>query len=240
MRAAPRRLYTCNMTVEASQKHIKTERSIMAYSIIIISLALCLIFGALLYPYVSAILLRARMLKTLRERARAYGFKYRRFYKNSFLVRNRSPKFDMVIYNEKKLYAVKLWSSYFVHNKLCVTKRGRMFERRQTRPVFQMTDKKYTFINTPRLSVPKTRLAKKYLRGREVERILLIYPSYETVGVYDGKSEIKLRTGDELFGKILYSPSAFRELLRSQAPTEQKTKKAESATADENTQKKSK
>lgn len=212
----------------------------MAYSIIIISLALCLIFGALLYPYVSAILLRARMLKTLRERARAYGFKYRRFYKNSFLVRNRSPKFDMVIYNEKKLYAVKLWSSYFVHNKLCVTKRGRMFERRQTRPVFQMTDKKYIFMNTPRLSVPKTRLPKKYTRGREVERILLIYPSYETVGVYDGKSEIKLRTGDELFGKILYSPSAFRELLLSQAPTEQKPKKAESATADENTQKKSK
>ena len=213
----------------------------MAYSIIIITVAVCLIIGALLYPYVSAILLRARMLRTLRERARAYGFKYRRFYKNIFFVRNRSPKFDFIVYNEKKLYAVKLWSSYFVHNKLCVTKRGRMFERRQTRPVFQMTDKKYTFINTPRLSVPKTRLAKKYLRGREVERILLVYPSYETVAVYDGKNEIKLRTGDELFGKLLYSPSAFRELLRSQAPTGQKAQnKGDKITGDEKSHKKSK
>ena len=138
----------------------------MAYSIVVISLVLCLLAGACLYPYASGIVLKARMLRTLRERARASGFKYRRFYKNIFFVRNRSPKFDMVIYNENRLYAVKLWSSYFVHSTLVVNKQGRVLERRRTRPVFQLTNKKYEFINGLSHSVPKTRLLHKVLLSR--------------------------------------------------------------------------
>ncbi len=187
----------------------------MTYSVIIISAAVCLLAGSCLYPYISGMLLKARMLKSLRVKARAAGFRYRRFYKNIFFVRNRSPKFDMVIYNEKKLYAVKLWSSYFLHNKLCVTKQGRVFESRRTRPVFQTTDKKYVPIKGFLHSVPKTRLARKYCKSREVERILLIYPSYEAIAVYDGKREVALGTGDELFDKTLYSPSAFISLLEA-------------------------
>ncbi len=185
----------------------------MAYSIIIISMAVCLLAGALLYPYVSGMILKARMLKVLREKARGAGFKYRRFYKNLFLVRNRSSNYDMIIYNDKRLYAVKLWSSYFLHSKLCVTSRGRVFEKRRIRPVFQLTDKKYIYMRGFRRSVPKTRLAKRYLKNREAERILLIYPSYEGIAVYDRGREVPLRTGDELFGKLLYSPSAFMSLL---------------------------
>lgn len=190
----------------------------MAYSIIVITLVILLLVGAWAYPYITGIMLKSRMLKALRMTARASGFRYRRSYKNIFFVRNRSPKYDIVIYNEKKLYAVKLWSSYFAYNTLAITKKGKVSEHRRTRPVFQMTDSNTVYTRGFAHSVPKTRLPRKYAKGRDVERILLVYPSYESIVVESGKGELKLKTGDELFEKLLYSPSAFLKKLKADAP----------------------
>ena len=197
----------------------------MAYSMIVISLAVALLLGAWAYPYITGMVLKAKMLRALRKTASESGFKYRRSYKNIVLVRNRSPKYDMVIFNEKKLYAVKLWSSYFAYNTLAVTKRGKVSEHIRTRPVFQTTDSNVVYTRGFEHSVPRTRLPKKYAKGRDVEKILLVYPSYESVIVESANGERKLKTGDELFEKLLYSPSAFMTRLKSEAPKKEETER---------------
>ncbi len=188
----------------------------MIYSVIVITLAVLLLVGAWVYPYVTAIMMKARMLKSLRVTARGAGFRYRRSYKNIFFVRNLSRKYDMIIYNEEKLYAVKLWTSYFSYNTLVVTKEGKIREQRRTRPVFQMNGSNTVYTKGFLRRVPRTGLHKKYKKGREVEQILLIYPSYESIRAESGRGYIKLKTGDELFGKIIYSPSAFMTRLREE------------------------
>ena len=101
----------------------------MAYSIIVITASILLIAAAVVYPYAEGITLKARMLKRLRVEARDAGFKYRRLYKNIFLVRNRGRHYDLIIYDEARLFAVKLWSSYFQGSTLAVTEKGRVIER---------------------------------------------------------------------------------------------------------------
>ncbi|MBQ8850600.1 MAG: hypothetical protein IJ011_09740 [Clostridia bacterium] len=195
----------------------------MAYSVIVVSLAVLLLAAAVAYPYISGMVMKSAMLRALRVTARKAGFRCRRSFKNIFLVRNRSARYDMVIYNEKKLYAVKLWSSYFSYNMLHVMRDGRIKERRRTRSVFKMSDNDTVYTGGFAQRVPKTRLAKKYAKGREVvERILLIYPSYERIAAESGKGLVTLKTGDELFGKIIYSPSAFMNKLKADGDKETK------------------
>ena len=181
----------------------------MAYSIIVIVASVLLIAAAVAYPYVEGILLKAQMLKRLRIEARDAGFKYRRFYKNIFLVRNRATRYDLIIYDEKRIFAVKLWSSYFQGSSLVLTEMGRVIERRKTRPVFNLRTRSADFVLSRPQSVRPTKIAKRYTVNREMERILLIYPSYDKIIAKRGAGEVILKSGDELFFKTIYSPSAF-------------------------------
>ena len=186
----------------------------MTYSVIVVTLTVLLLVAAWVYPYVTAIMAKARMLKALRVAARSAGFKYRRSYKNIFLVRNLSRKFDMIIYNDKKLYAIKLWSSYFAYNTLVITQRGRIREERRTRPVFITGDLTTVYAKGVERRVPKTSLYKKYMKGREVERVMLVYPSYEAIKAETPRGTVKLKTGDGIFGNTVYSPSVLMRRIR--------------------------
>ena len=187
----------------------------MAYSIIVIIVSLLLIVSAVVYPYAEGITLKARMLKRLRVEAREAGFKYRRFYKNIFLVRNRGSHYDLIIYDDTRLFAVKLWSSYFQGSTLAVTEKGRVIERRRTRPVFKLRARSSDFVLLSPRAVRPTRIGRRYTVGREVERVLLIYPSYERIIAKKGAGEVELNSGDSLFSKTVYSPSAFLKHLKS-------------------------
>ena len=198
----------------------------MTESIVMISLAVATLLFVLLYPFVWGNVLRARMLKKLRNEVRAEGYKYRRFYKNIFLVHNRSSKYDLIIYNEERLYAVKLWSSYFVDTSLILSRDGRVHERRMTRKVFAVDDKGSFALKGFSHSVPKTKLGAKYRRGRKVFDVLLVYPSYKNVMFFDGKREVKVSTGDEIMDKLLYSPYSFTNELKKYGTTP-KTEDAE-------------
>lgn len=188
----------------------------MVISAIIFIFVILVIAAAILYPYVWGMVLKARMLRDLREAVRGAGFKYRRLYKNIFLVKNRSSRYDVIVYNDETLYAVKLWSAYFVDSTLVLSKKGRFFEQRETRRVFNLEENGKKYIKGRSHSMPKTRLAKKYTVGRKLERILLIYPSYKDIVFFDGKTKTHIKTKDELFGKTVYSPFAFKNTLREE------------------------
>ena len=189
----------------------------MTYSVIITAFAILLLTGAWVYPYISAAIMKAGMIKRLTVIAKDKGFRYRRSFRSALLTRNLSRRYDMIIYDEKRLYAVKLWSSYFAYNNLVVTEKGRIREERRTRPVFLMGERDTVYTKGITYRVPKLRLHKKYANGRDVEQILLIYPSYESIKAENGRSFVALKTGDELFGRTIYSPSAFIKRLKGDA-----------------------
>ena len=70
------------------------------------------------------------------------------------------------------------------------------------------------YIKSPDMRVPKLKLHKKFTRGREIERVLLVYPSYESIRAESGRGFVTLKTGDTVFDKTLYSPSAFVKRLK--------------------------
>lgn len=186
----------------------------MVWSVIVVSVALIFLVGAWVYPYINAVILKAKMVNKLLKTVGKKGFRYRRSFRNIFFTRNLSRKYDIIIYNEKKLYAIKLWSSYFAYCDLVITRGGRIREERRTRAVFNMGGKDTFHINSPAVRVPKLKLHKKFTTGREVERILLIYPSYENIRAESGRGYVTLKTGDTLFDKTIYSPSAFAKKLK--------------------------
>ncbi len=184
----------------------------MLVDIVILTIGIALPVAALAYPYLWGMVLKARMLKRLREHARAEGYRYRRFYKNIFLVTNRGIGFDMIIYNDGYIYPVKLWSSYFTRTELLI-KKDKIRERRETMAVFPTAKGEREtgrHLNGMVHAVPKTRLARKYTKSpRKIIPVLLIYPSYKSIYVLEGKSKTAISSGDTLFGKTVYSPSAF-------------------------------
>ncbi len=186
----------------------------MVWSVIAVAAAILFLVGAWGYPYVSALILKARMVKRLVMTAEAEGFRYRRSFRSIFLTRNLSRKYDMVIYNEKKLYAVKLWSAYFAYCDLVLTRNGRVREERRTRTVFRIHGRDSIYAKGRQMRVPRLKLNKKYAVGRDVERVLLIYPSYESIRAESGGGFVTLKTGDTVFDKTVCSPSAFVKKLK--------------------------
>ena len=186
----------------------------MVFDVIAVATVILLLVGAWVYPYVSAVILKAKMVNKLIKMADKEGFRYRRSFRSIFFTRNLSRKYDMLIYNEKKLYAVKLWSSYFAYCDLVLTRAGRIREERRSRGVFRIGQRDVLYIKSPSMRVPKLRLQKKFLSGREIERVLLVYPSYENIRAESGRGYVTLKTGDMIFDKTLYSPSAFVKRLK--------------------------
>ena len=192
----------------------------MIVDILLLAVVVAAVAGAYLYPFVSGMVLMAHSLKGIRERARALGYGYKRFYKNIFLVRNRAQRYDLMIYDKEKIYAVKLWSSYFIRSRLVVTERGGVFEQRQTMPVFctEQNGGSPRIMSSRIVGVPRTKEIKNKT-GRQLQNVLLIYPSYREMVVRAGKKEVAIESGDSLFDKVVYSPSAFLKVLEENSIT---------------------
>ena len=186
----------------------------MVWSVIVVAVAILLLVGAYVYPYVGALILKAKMVKKLLRTVEKEGYSYRRSFRSTFLTRNLSRKYDIIIYNDKKLYAVKLWSSYFAYCDLVLTRRGRIREERRTRSVFNTNGRNTVYIKSPSCRVPRLKLHKRFTGEREVESLLLIYPSYENIRAESGMGYVTLKTGDTMFDRTIYSPSAFVKKLK--------------------------
>ena len=205
----------------------------MTGSIVMIALAATFLLFVLFYPYVWGCILKAKMLKKLMEDSDKLGYKYRKFYKSIFFVHNRSQKYDFVIYNEERLYAVKLWSSYYVNTNLLVSRDGKAREFRRTRHVFSNEENGEKWLKGISYRIKPTRLDEKYKRGREVVRVLLIYPSYKRVIYNNGTTNTRILGGEKIMDKLLFSPFSFTNDLKKNALLKDTDKMNEKATENE-------
>ena len=184
----------------------------------LIVLVILLLIAALSYPYLSAAIAKYRMLRRLARVSRSLGFRFR--HRGSLsLSRNRGRRYDLLIETERRIYAVKLWSAYRNGSVLLLGERGRVREQRRIHEPLAVRRKKPQYHRSLALAVPRTRLMLRKTEKRPVTRILLVYPSYREILVKKRDQILRLSSGDPIFDKLLYSPSAFEKLLRQEAPS---------------------
>ena len=178
----------------------------------LIFLAILLLAAALCYPYLSAAISKYRMLRRLAGISRSLGFRFR--HKGmACLSRNRGRQYDLLIENERRIYAVKLWSSYRNGTTLLLGKQGRVREQRRVVEPLSVGRKKPYEHRSFALAVPRTRLTLRKNEKRSVTRILLVYPSYREILAKKEGRVTRLSSGDPIFDKLLYTPSALEQLL---------------------------
>ena len=216
-----------------------------------------LLLAAILYPTVSALILKMRMLSRLKRLWTAKGFRCRRLKRLPCLARSRSDRYEMVLENERCIVLIKLWTSRRRDETLLIYPDGRVSEQR-TRflPLrISRSEARRPYRTLPR-RVPKTVPPELKPKGRRVIPVLLIYPSYrEILAVEEVNADteakkkirqkkrralrtVRLGTGDLLFGKRISSPSGLEKMLcalsvkrekqTEKEPSEQNSAEAES------------
>ena len=175
----------------------------------------CILIGlVLLYPYVSVILSRKKAIKHLRGVVRRAGGRMRRLHRFVSLTRNLSPRYDLLIAKGDMLYAVKLWSAKRRGVDLLISSDGTVAEQREDRdPLTPKRKVQERVLRSAFYTVPKTRENFTVATGKRVVHILLVYPSYRKVMGYRHMQWVELQSGDRVFDKVLYSPSAFEKHL---------------------------
>lgn len=202
----------------------------------LVFLAILLLAAALCYPYLSAAISKHRMLRRLAKLSRSLGFRFRH-RGMAFLSRNRGRQYELLIENDRRIYAVKLWSAYRNGTSLLLGERGRVRERRRVIEPLSVRRKKPYDHRSFALAVPRTRLSLRKKEKRAVTRILLVYPSYREILTKKEGRVVRLSSGDAIFDKLLYSPSALEQMLRREAEernaavTDAESKKKEQKTA---------
>ena len=176
---------------------------------------LLLLTVALLLPYGITLGLNARMLRRLERTCRETGFRMKRLHPILLPPRGRGRRYDLLLENRERIYAVKLWSATHTGCSLVVTGTGQVYEqKRGLLPMDLKQENRDLRAKGAKAAVPRTVLSLPVGEKRPVTRILLQYPAYREVLAETEQGLRRLSSGSPIFDKLLYSPSAFETLLR--------------------------
>ncbi len=195
----------------------------MAIGVIILFLV------ALGYPYWWAAILRWRMVRRLGRVSRECGFRLRPLRKPLLFIRNRGQHYDFLIENKERIFAIKLWSAYRADSFLVITEHLRVFQRKYAPvPLDVRRNAKAAKSEGRARPVPRTKLSLSLKETRSLTRVFLVYPSYRAILRQERTGERRLMSGDSVFDKILYSPSALEGVLRDCDPSKKEKTEEES------------
>lgn len=181
----------------------------------LVCILLALVLMALIFPYVINAWLTYRMLRRLESVCRETGMRMRRLHRATWLVRNRSDRYDLLLEDNGRLLAIKLWSAGYTGNSLVITKQGQVYRlMRSALPMDIRRENRQLRAKSRAVSVPRTKLILPKGESRAVTRILLQYPAYREVLAETDNGWERLSSGGAVFDKLLYSPSALELLLR--------------------------
>lgn len=180
---------------------------------------LLLLAAALTYPYISTVILRYTMLRRLRAEAKTLGFRVRRRSRWILFSQNRSPRCDLIISNSERIYAIKLWSSYYKGRALIADEaNGLVWERKIIKAPLYVDAKNMSRRHDGKAEpIPEMSLPARLAKDPRLVRVLLIYPSYREVRRVVGGKEYRAVSKDTLLGRVICSPSAFFSMMRAQS-----------------------
>lgn len=178
-------------------------------------IALIALLVAIGFPYLWGRYHCVRMLRRLKRVGEENGFRFCRLRR--FSIRNFSPFYDFSLIGEDTVYLVQLLVCYHRGRELVIGRNGQVRQRSIHRAPMNLQknafSEKKRFIGQWR-AVPKTRLPRSVDTKKKVIPILLNYPTYESIYLQKDR-ETTIYQGEQVFEKIILSPSALEKRLLS-------------------------
>ncbi len=174
------------------------------------------IIGAiLLMPHAVMIVKRRITLKRLADVANGAGFEVHSLRRVAYFSSNRSEGYDLLFLSKERAFAVKLWSAFSPDRLLFVAEDGSYREGRRIPEVMSenKVEKKHYVLHGSVNPAPITKRNFKVRPAVTVDCVLLYFPPYRSARMrVNGKIE-DIRDGARLWGKTVYSPDGFADLL---------------------------
>ena len=172
-----------------------------------------LVVAIVISPYAILLVRRAKTLKEIKILSAKCGFKVKNAHKFVFFANNRGATYDVIFAGKQRVYAVKLWSSLHADSTLVICPDNSYYVARGVSEPFEQKDRGEYNLHNRRLKVPDTKLTVKLRASREIVPILLMYPPCKKVMQRRGKDIFIYEQGDRIFGKRMYFPDGFKELI---------------------------
>ncbi len=170
----------------------------------------------LMFPHASVVYRRRRMIKYITHTAEKQGFCVTPLHRLVCLSPNRGARYDILVQNRERAYAIKLWSFSKKQSTVVISKDGTVCEyRRVPEPLSPNTERNYS-IRGKKRNVPVTEQNFKIKKDKPVEFIMMYYPRNKDTFLDFGTHKKRLENGDRVFGKTVCSPTGFCKLLEEQ------------------------
>ena len=191
---------------------------ILIITLVIVTIVLSpfLIALILMFPHAFVVYRRRRMIKYITHTAEKQGFSVTPLHKFAALSSNFGSRYDILVQNGERAYAIKLWSFSEKQSTVVISKDGTMCEyRRVPQPLSPEAERSYG-IKGKKHGVPVTKQNFKIKRDKPLELIMMYYPRNKNTFLDFGTHKKRLENGDRIFGKTVCSPTSFCKLLTEQ------------------------
>ena len=166
-------------------------------------------------PYISMVLKRRKMLKTIVRIASKNGYRVKPLHKFVLFSSSCAPRYDILIQNKSVAYPVKLWSTAKRGSILIISKDGRMRETYMVEEPLKTDKTKTHTVKGFERKIKSTKDNFKVRASKSVTPIILFYPCNRAVFADFGNSRRKIEFGDRIFKKVLCSVSGLERMLVS-------------------------
>jgi hypothetical protein len=172
--------------------------------------ALIALLLAIGFPYLWGSYHCMRMLRRLKRVGEENGFRFCRLRR--FGIRNFSPYYDFSLIGENTVYLVQLLVCYHRGRELVIGSNGQVCQRSVHHAPLNPRKNTKKRVDGRWKAVPKTRLPKSVDTQKRVIPVLLNYPTYASIYLQKDR-ETTLYQGEQVFEKIILSPSALEKRL---------------------------
>ena len=181
-------------------------------------IVLIILLGLIFYPYILTALSTAKMLSKLRRIAKREAYHIIPLKKFLWFQRNFSKNYDFLIEGRGITIAVKLFSAVRRNSGLVIKPDGTAsISSKQTAPmeIYPGTKKKERVGDIFGKNVKISELSENWnvIEGKNVDKVLLVYPSFSEMVFFDGREEAELRSGDTVFEHTIYTPYGLEQKL---------------------------
>ena len=182
--------------------------------VIIAVLSPLIVLTVLCFPQMFLFFKRSKMLRHLYKTAELCGYRVRHLRKRVSLAKNADDRYDLLIENSERAYAIKLWSAKKTADTLIINKNGTYCESSVVPAGLTAGEDNQYIITGKAKRVPVTRCNFKVKKDKPLKLIMLYYPENDSVYIDLGNKRIPLAEGQTVFGKTVLTPTTFERLLK--------------------------
>ena len=176
---------------------------------------LLLIAAALFYPYIVTAVKCKKMLTKLGRIAKREAYNIIPLRRFPWLPNGFGGKYDFLLEGRGSVWAVKLISCIYKNSYLVITPDGKGAIGYTVMPPFDI-DKKRKPSRLSGKAKDISKIDEGWSQGlnKEIRGALLIYPSFKAVVFNDGRGEVRLNAGDNIFERTIQTPYSLEQIMK--------------------------